>query len=57
MKNSKNKKRIMVMTKADLCDREETNKWIKHYEELGYKVIGLNLEKNTSLNNLINLSA
>ena len=52
----KNKKRILIMTKIDLCDMEETNKWIKHYESLGYTVIGLNLEKNTSLNNLINLT-
>ena len=52
----KNKKRILIMTKTDLCDMEETNKWIKHYESLGYTVIGLNLEKNTSLNNLINLT-
>ena len=52
----KNKKRILIMTKIDLCDVDETNKWIKYYESLGYTVIGLNLEKNTSLNNLINLT-
>jgi len=52
----KNKKRILIMTKIDLCDMDETNKWIKYYESLGYTVIGLNLEKNTSLNNLINLT-
>ena len=52
----KNKKRILIMTKTDLCDMEETNKWINHYESLGYTVLGLNLEKNTSLNNLINLT-
>ena len=44
------------MTKIDLCDVEETKKWIKHYENLGYKVLGVNLEKNTNLNNLINLT-
>ena len=52
----KNKKRILIMTKMDLCDINETNKWIKYYESLGYTVLGLNLEKNTSLNNLINLT-
>ena len=52
----RNKKRILIMTKIDLCDMVETNKWIKYYESLGYTVIGLNLEKNTSLNNLINLT-
>lgn len=52
----KDKKKILIMTKVDLCDMEETNKWIKYYESLGYIVISLNLEKNTSLNNLINLT-
>ena len=52
----KDKKRIIIMTKIDLCDMNETNKWIKYYESLGYKLVGLNLEKNTSLNNLINLT-
>ena len=52
----KNKKRILIMTKIDLCDMNETNKWIKYYESLGYSVIGLNLESNNNLNNLINLT-
>jgi len=52
----KDKKKILIMTKIDLCDMNETNKWMSFYEELGYKVIGLNLEKNTSLNSLINLT-
>lgn len=52
----KDKKKILIMTKIDLCDMVETNKWIKYYEEKGYKVLGLNLEKNTNLNNLINLT-
>ena len=37
---------FLVMTKKDLCDLEETNKWIKHYEEKGYKVILLDLTNN-----------
>ena len=52
----KNKKRILIMTKIDLCDMEETKKWMKHYETLGYKVLGVNLEGNSNLNNLINLT-
>ncbi len=52
----KNKPRIMVMTKIDLCDMEITNKWIKYYEKKGYYVISVNLEKNISLNNLITLT-
>ena len=52
----KDKKRIIIMTKIDLCDMEETKKWISYYEKLGYKVLGVNLEKNTNLNKLINLT-
>lgn len=40
---TKNKPRILIMTKYDLCDKEETNKWIQYYERLGYKVIPLDL--------------
>lgn len=52
----KDKKKILIMTKIDLCDMEETGKWIKYYENLGYKVIGLNLEKNINLTSLINIT-
>lgn len=52
----KDKKKILIMTKIDLCDMEVTNKWIKYYEKKGYKVVCLNLEKNTNLNNLINIT-
>ncbi len=47
----KDKPRILIMTKYDLCDKEETNKFIDYYEEKGYKVIpvdlmsGLNVKK------------
>ena len=34
-----NKPKILIMTKKDLCDINETSKWIKYYEEKGYKVI------------------
>ena len=49
----KNKPRIMVMTKSDLCDKKETNKWIKYYEDKGYKVVLMDLEHNPSMNILI----
>ena len=42
----KNKKRIIVMTKYDLCDKKETDKWIKHYEKMGYVVLAVNLKNN-----------
>ena len=52
----KNKKRILIMTKYDLCDRNETDKWVKYYESLGYGVLCLDLEKSTNLNSVINLT-
>ena len=39
----KDKPRIMVMTKYDLCDKTETDKIIKYYESTGYKVIPVDL--------------
>lgn len=45
----KNKPRILIMTKVDLCDKEETNKWRLYYENLGYKVILLDLLNNPKL--------
>ena len=35
----KNKPRLLVLTKKDLCDINETNKWIKHYEGEGYNTV------------------
>ena len=45
----KDKPRIMVMTKYDLCDKEETDKMIKYYESLGYKVIPVDLIGNNTI--------
>ena len=47
----KDKPRILVITKYDLCDKVETDKIIKYYENMGYKVVpvdlmsGLNVKK------------
>ena len=49
----KNKKKILIMNKYDLCDKEQTDKWIKYYENLGYTVIKTNLTEQTRLTNLI----
>lgn len=34
-----NKEKIILMSKYDLCDKEETNKWKDYYISLGYKVV------------------
>ena len=46
----KDKPRILVMTKYDLCDEEETNKFVKYYEEQGYKVVTVDLISNNNNN-------
>ncbi len=42
----KNKPKVLIMTKYDLCDKEETDKWIKYYENLKFKVVTVNLKNN-----------
>ena len=49
-----NKPVILIMTKTDLCDMKETSKWMKYYENLGYKVLGIDLEHNPNLKLIIN---
>ncbi len=39
----KDKPRILIMTKYDLCDIKATEKFIKYYEKQGYKVVPLDL--------------
>ena len=46
----KNKPRILIMTKIDLCDMDKTLEWKTYYENMGYKVILLDLINNTKLN-------
>ena len=49
----KNKPRILIMTKKDLCDINETNKWVKYYEGKDYKVLLLDLNNNEDYKKLI----
>ena len=44
-----NKPRIIIFTKIDLCEKDETNKWIKYYEKSGDIVVSLDLEHNPNL--------
>ena len=52
----KNKSRIIIMTKSDLCDITETNKWKKYYESKGYNVLIIDLEHNPNMKQLLNLT-
>ena len=49
----KNKPVLLVMTKKDLCDIDETNKWVKYYEERGIKVLLCDLTNNADYLNVI----
>ncbi|MDD2470034.1 MAG: ribosome biogenesis GTPase YlqF [Bacilli bacterium] len=49
----RNKQRILIMTKVDLCDMSETKKWITYYENLGYHVILVDLLNNKNIDLII----
>ena len=49
----KNKKRILIMTKMDLCDIDKTKKWVKYYENIGYNVILTDLINGKNVNKII----
>ena len=52
----KDKKRILIMTKIDLCDMSVTNKWVKYYENLGYKVIMVDLINKKNIKEIIDIT-
>jgi len=54
--DTKNKPRILIMTKIDLCDQKETNQWMVYYESLGYHVIGVDLEHGKNLSAVIQMT-
>ena len=50
----KNKRKLLIMTKKDLCDISVTNKWVKYYEDLGYKVLLVDLNNQSSIKEIVN---
>ena len=52
----KNKERILIMTKKDLCNINETSKWIKYYEKNGYNVLCIDLKDNKDYKKIIDLT-
>ncbi len=52
----KDKPKILIMTKYDLCDRKETDKFIKYYENLGYMVVAVDLMNNNNIKKILELS-
>lgn len=52
----KNKPKVLIFNKYDLCDNKETDKWVKHYQNLGYQVITTSLINNIDINNLLRIT-
>ena len=52
----KNKPRLLIMTKYDLCDKKETDKFISYYENLGYQVIPVDLMSGINVKKIIEAS-
>ena len=52
----KNKPRILIMTKKDLCDMDVTLKWKKYYENKGYTVILVDNTLNNAVNEIITVT-
>lgn len=52
----KDKTRILVVTKYDLCDKSETDKILKMYTEKGYKVLPVDLMNGSGVSPLINMT-
>lgn len=52
----KNKKRILIMTKTDLCDVNKTNKWIEYYKNQGYEVIDVDLISGKNVNKILDVT-
>lgn len=53
----KNKPKILIMTKTDLCDLEITKKWQQYYENMGYKVILTDLINNKNIKQIIEVTS
>ena len=52
----KNKPRILIATKYDLCDKEETDKILDNYRKSGYTVIPVDLMSGKNVNMIITKS-
>jgi len=52
----KNKERVLIFNKYDLCDKEETNKWVNYYKNLGYKVVTTNLNDLNSIKDVLKIT-
>ncbi len=49
----KTKKRILIMTKTDLCDLSIAKKWATYYEQKGYVVLMVDLKNNDDYKKIV----
>lgn len=49
----KDKKKVIIFNKIDLCDKKETAKWKKYFEENNYTVVYSDAKNSTHLNHII----
>lgn len=49
----KNKKKLLVLSKYDLCDKSVTDKWINKFEKEGYIVVNANLKDSNDFEKII----
>ncbi|ERK56082.1 ribosome biogenesis GTP-binding protein YlqF [Gemella bergeri ATCC 700627] len=49
----KDKKKIIIFNKGDLCDRKETAKWKNYFEDKGYVVVYTDSKNSNNLNKVI----
>lgn len=52
----KNKPRILIMTKKDLCDMEVTKKWKKYYDDKGYNVVMIDNTLNNAVSEIVDVT-
>lgn len=48
--------KVLIMSKYDICDKEETDKFISYYDSLGYIVIPSSLDNKKDITNILNKS-
>jgi len=53
-KLTKDKTRLVVLTKTDLADKKETLKWINYLEKQGFSAIFADLNKQSDIKNIVN---
>lgn len=49
----RDKKKVIIFNKIDLCDKKETAKWRAYFEKIGYTVVYADAKNSNNLNDII----